>query len=172
MKSSHKLLSLIIGAAVASTIGTAAAQAQASAAGSAIGVIDRDRVVAHYPRAQSAAEELKKLEDRLQKTIEEANKKYEEAKKANKPQAELDSLQKHLQGQIDTEGKSFQARVSGLESELEGAVDTAIKAEAAVKNVNVVLLKQAVLMGGVDLTDGVLKRLVASQAAKVSTPTK
>jgi Skp family chaperone for outer membrane proteins len=169
MKSSQQLLSLIVGVAVTSLVGTAA---QAQTAGHTVGVIDRDKVVASYPRAQSAAEELKRMEDKLQKTIEEANKQYEEAKKANKPQAELDGLQKRLQGTIDSEGKLFQSKVSGLESELEGAVDGAIKAEAAGHHVDVVLLKQAVLLGGVDLTDGVLKRLVSSQAAKASSPTK
>lgn len=172
MTNSQKLLGSIVVAAIVSTLGLSA---QAQTAGHTIGIIDRDRVVANYPRAQSAAEELKRLEDKLQKTIEEANKGYEEAKKATKPQAELDAMQKRLQATIDDEGKRFQARVSGLEAELEGAVDGAIKGEAAARHVDVVMLKQAVLFGGTDITDGVLKRLTGStggQATKVVAPTK
>lgn len=166
MKYSQKLLGVMVGAAIACTAGLAAkAETTPPAGGHSIGVIDRDKVVANYPKAQAAAEELKRLEDKLQKTIEEANKQYEDAKKANKPQAELDAMQKRLQTHIDEEGKTFQGRVSGLENDLEGAVDNAIKAEAAVHHVDVVLLKQAVLFGGVDLTDGVLKRLVATTSA-------
>jgi outer membrane protein len=161
------LLGVIIGVALASSIGMASAQtasAPVSAApvGKVVGIIDRDKVVANYPKAQKAAEELKSLEDKLNHVIDDAQKQYEEAKKANKPQAELDALQKRLQANIDSEGKSFQAKISGLESDLETAVDAAIKAEAAQHHVDVVFLKQAVLFGGVDITEGVLKRLTAT----------
>lgn len=161
MRNSHKLLGVVVGAAFSMNL---AASAQ-TAAPKVVGFIDRDRVVAAFPKAQDAAQELKTLEAKLQKTIEDANKQYDDAKKAKKPQAELDALQKTLQSRIDTEGKMFQSRVSKMETDLEGAVDTAIKAEAANHKVDVVLLKQAVLFGGVDLTDGVVRRLAANPAA-------
>jgi outer membrane protein len=168
MRNSHKLLGVVVGAVFSMNL---AASAQTAPTPKVVGFIDRDRVVAAFPKAQTAAEELKGLEAKLQKTIEDANKQYDEAKKAKKPQAELDSLQKSLQSKIDTEGKMFQSRVSGMETELESAVDGAIKAEAAQHHVDVVLLKQAVLFGGVDLTDGVVRRLTASAGAKTSTST-
>ncbi len=166
MHNSQKLLGVVIGAALSFSV--AANAAETASVPKVVGFIDRDKVVASFPKAQAAAEELKRLEEKLQKVIEEANKQYEDAKKAKKPQQELDSLQKSLQVKIDEEGKRFQARVSSMEGELEGAVDTAIKAEAAGNHVDVVLLKQAVLFGGVDLTSGVVKRLAAAQAAKTS----
>jgi outer membrane protein len=160
---------IMSGIAMASTIGVAQGQNTAPAAAAptnkVVGIIDRDKVVAAYPKAQEAAGELKKMEEKLNKVIEEANRQYEDAKKANKPEAELKSLQAGLQSKIDREGKGFQERISGLEANLEGAVDTAIKAEAAQHHVDVVFLKQAVLFGGVDLTEGVLKRLTAAEAA-------
>jgi Skp family chaperone for outer membrane proteins len=167
MRNSLKALGVVVGAALSMSI---AANAQTAATPKVVGYIDRDKVVASFPEATSAAEELKALEGKLQKTIEEANKQYDDAKKAKKPQAELDTLQKSLQTRIDTEGKMFQSRVSSMESKLEGAVDGAIKAEAATHHVDVVLLKQAVLFGGVDLTEGVVKRLAAQkQSAAPST---
>jgi Skp family chaperone for outer membrane proteins len=166
MRNSHKLLGVVIGAALSMSV---AANAQTATAPKVVGFIDRDKVVASFPKAQTAAEELKNLESKLQQTIETANKSYDEAKKAKKPQAELDTLQKSLQTKIDDEGKRFQARVSAMESELEGAVDSAIKAEAANHHVDVVLLKQAVLFGGVDLTQGVVARLAAAKAAAAAT---
>jgi Skp family chaperone for outer membrane proteins len=172
------LLGVIVGIAMASSIGianaqTATAPVTAAPTGKVVGIIDRDRVVASYPKAQSAAEELKRLEESLNKVIDDANRQYEEAKKAGKPPAELEGMQKRLQAKIDQEGKGFQARISGLEADLEGAVDSAIKAEAAQRHVDVVFLKQAVLFGGVDLTDGVLKRLVsANTASKLPNATK
>lgn len=159
MRFSHKLLGVLVGMAFATSV---AANAQTAPTAKVVGIIDRDKVVAHYPKAQAAAEELKSLEDKLNKVIDAANRQYEEGKKANKPQAELDALQKRLQVNIDQEGKVFQARIASLEAELEAAVDGAIKAEAATNKVDVVFLKQAVLFGGVDLTPGVVKRLTAS----------
>ena len=134
-----------------------------------IGTIDRDKVVQHYPKAQQFAEELKKGEEKVQKLVEGANKQYEDAKKANKPPAELEGLQKRLQVEIDNEVKKLQTTAQQLEGQLEGEMDSAIKAEAASHKVDVVLMKAAVLFGGIDITDGVVKRLAANPAAAPKT---
>jgi Skp family chaperone for outer membrane proteins len=130
-----------------------------------IGVIDRDKVVSGYTKAQQAFDDLKKGEEKVQKLVEGANKQYEDAKKAGKPPAELEGLQKRLQVEIDSEVKKLQGNIQGIENNLEGEIDGAIKAEAASHKVDVVLMKQAVLFGGIDITDGVLKRLSANAAA-------
>lgn len=161
---SHKVVSLIAGCfLVVSTAGPVGAQVTPKML---VGVVDRDKIITSYPKAQTAAEEVKRSEERVQKLIEESNKQYEEAKTAKKPQAELEGLQKRLQGQIDEEVKKVQSRALSLESQLENDIDSAIKAEAATRKVDVVMLKQTVLLGGTDLTEGVVKRLVATNAAK------
>lgn len=134
----------------------------ATATPKVIGVIDRDKVVSGYNKAQAAFDDLKKGEEKVQKLVENANKQYEESKKANKPPAELEGLQKRLQTEIDNEVKKLQNNIGSIENSLEGEIDTAIKAEAASHKVDVVLMKQAVLFGGVDITEGVLKRLAAN----------
>jgi Skp family chaperone for outer membrane proteins len=137
-----------------------------------IGVVDRDKVVTSYPKAQVAAEELKKQEDKVHKLIEESNKQYEESKASHKPPAELEGLQRRLQNQIDEEVRKVQGKAQGLEGQLESEIDTAIKAEASNRKVDTVFMKQAVLLGGTDLTDGVIKRLApvaTSAGAKVQT---
>lgn len=171
MQRSQKLTALVAGAFVCGALTVAPALAQLKS----VGIIDRDRVVGGYQKAQSAADELKRAEEKVQKLVEDANKQYEEAKKANKPPAELEGLQRRLQTAIDTEVKQLQARMQTLEKQLEGEIDTAIKAEAAVRQVDVVLMKQAVLFGGTDITDGVVKRLggaTASAQPKPSAATK
>jgi Skp family chaperone for outer membrane proteins len=133
-----------------------------------IGIVDRDKVVTSYPKAQQAAEDLKKQEDKVHKLIEESNKQYEESKAAHKPPAELEGLQRRLQNQIDDEVKKVQAKAQGLEGQLESEIDTAIKAEASNRKVDAVFMKQAVLMGGTDLTEGVIKRLAPLANASTS----
>lgn len=130
-----------------------------------IGTVDKDKVVTSYPKAQQAADELRKAEDKVHKLIEDSNKQYEDAKNAHKPPAELEGLQRRLQSSIDSEVKTIQGKAQALESQLEQEIDGAIKAEAASRKVDTVLMKQAVLVGGVDLTDGVVKRLNANAAA-------
>jgi Skp family chaperone for outer membrane proteins len=130
-----------------------------------IGVVDKDKVVTGYPQAQHAAEDLKRSEDRVHKLIEDSNKQYEEAKASKKPAAELESLQKRLQTSIDKEVKDIQTKAQGLETQLENDIDGAIKAEAAARKCDAVFVKQAVLVGGTDITDGVVKRLGVAKAA-------
>ncbi|MBS1957192.1 MAG: OmpH family outer membrane protein [Cyanobacteria bacterium SZAS-4] len=130
-----------------------------------IGIVDKDKVVTSYPKAQQAAEQLKKDEEKVHKLIESSNKQYEEAKTAHKPPAELQGLQQRLQGSIDTEVKRIQATAQTLEKDLEKEIDDAIKAEATAAKVDAVFMKQAVLVGGTDLTSGVVKRLASSGAS-------
>lgn len=161
-------LVLLLSTAMTASVG----QVFAQAAHLSIGLVDRDKVVTSYPRAQQAAEELKRQENKVHKLIEDSNKQYEESKAAHKPPAELEGLQKRLQNGIDDEVKKVQARAQVLESQLETEIETAIKAEAANKKVDTVLMKQAVLVGGTDLTDGVIKRLTSVANANGTKATK
>ncbi len=158
MHNSGKFFSLVAGIVLASNV-MIPAFAQTAAKPQVVGTVDRDKVVTSYPKAQQAADELKRSEDKVHRLIEESNKQYEDAKTAKKPPAELEGLQKRLQNQIDNEVKTVQARAQTLETQLENDIDSAIKAEAASKKCDVVILKQAVLVGGTDLTEGVIKRL-------------
>ena len=159
MNNSRKALLLSVSALLSVALVAPALADTAAATPKVIGVIDRDKVVSGYSKAQTAFEDLKKGEEKVQKLVENANKQYEDAKKANKPAAELEPLQKRLQVEIDNEVKKLQTNIGSIENQLENEIDGAIKAEAATHKVDVVLMKQAVLLGGVDITEGVLKRL-------------
>lgn len=136
-----------------------ASQAFAQGAKVSIGTVDRDTVIKSYPKAQQYADELKRSEDKVHKLIEDSNKQYEDAKTAHKSPTELEGLQRRLQTSIDDQVKQIQARAQTLESQLEKDIDSAIKAEAGSQHVDMVLMKQTVLVGGTDLTAGVVKRL-------------
>jgi len=133
--------------------------------GGGIGVVDPDKVVKAYPKAEQLAKDLKSEEDRVHKMIEDGNRQLEKAKTDHKPPAELEGLQRRLQESIDKEVKQVQSRAQSLETQLETDVQNAIKAEAAARKLDIVLLKPVVFMGGIDLTDSVMKRLAASTAA-------
>lgn len=172
MQHSEKVFSLLTGIVLAAGVACPSGAQTAAPKPVVVGIVDRDKVVTGYPKAQQAAEELKRAEEKVHKLIEDSNKQYEEAKNAKKPPAELEGLQRRLQTAIDGEVKQVQARAQTLESQLENEIDSAIKAEAAAHKVDVVILKQAVLMGGVDLTDGVAKRLAGLASSGTRTSTK
>jgi Skp family chaperone for outer membrane proteins len=173
IKSSAILASVIVLAGVA---GEALAQGATTAAApkaSTIGIVDRNKVITSFKKAQSAADELKKAEDSVRGLLESSNKQYEDAKAAKKPAAELEKLQKSLQVQIDAKYKDAQTRAQNLESQLEKDIDKAIKDEAAAQNLDTVLVKDSVLLGGTDITAGVIKRLpTAGGVAEAKTVTK
>ena len=166
-----KIITLLSGLAlVVSTASPAIAQGGAAAvAGQKIGVVDKRKVYDQYPRLKSAADQIKSDEERLHRLIETSNKKFEDAKKAKKPQAELTDLHKQLQGQIDKEFKAFQSKAMNVEKSLEQELDNAIQAEAKSRNLDTVFDSSIVLMGGVDITDGVVQRLASSDAVKSTT---
>ena len=159
---SHRSFSLITSSILA--LGFASQALAQAPRPQTVGVVDKDKVVTSYPKAQQAADDLRKSEERVHKLIEDSNKQYEDAKTAKKPPAELEGLQRRLQTQIDDEVKKIQGKAQSLEGQLEKDIDEAIKAEASSRKVDTVLMKQAVLVGGVDLTDGVVKRLAPGGA--------
>jgi len=160
-------------AVVASVVLAASLAGQAMAQGAKIGIVDRNKVITSFTKAQQAATELKGQEDKVRNLLETSNKKYEEAKAAKKTAAELKALQDNLQKQIDTEYKAAQNRAKTLEDQLESDIDKAIKDEATANSLDTVLIKDSVLLGGTDITAGVIKRLPASaSAATKATTTK
>ena len=162
MQYSQKVFSAVA-VALLSTALTLPVGAQATKM--SIGLVDREKLLSSYGKAEQAAGDFKKSQDRVQKLIEDSQKQYDEAKAAHKPPAELEGLQRRLQTTIDDEMKKLSGKAQTLETQLETDVDSAIKAEAASRHLDTVLIKQAVMLGGVDITDGVLKRLNTATTA-------
>ncbi len=163
MRNSHKLLSIAL---LAATMALPASAQQATTKMS-IGLIDREKLLTSYSKAEAAAKDFKLAQDRVQKIMEDGQKEYDTAKNAHKPPAELEGLKKRLETTVDDEMKKLSAKAQALETQLEADVDAAVKAEATARKIDVVMIKQAVFMGGTDITEGVLKRLTAG--APVST---
>jgi Skp family chaperone for outer membrane proteins len=166
------LASVILAAGFAGKALAQGATAPAAAKSTTIGIVDRQKVITSFAKAQQAAEELKKAEDSVRGMLESSNKQFEDAKAAKKPAAELEALQKKLQLKIDAEYKTAQTRAQTLESQLEKDIDKAIKDEATAHNLDTVLVKDSVLLGGVDITDGVVNRLPKTASAGTKTVTK
>lgn len=162
-------ISLVVSAAAVVGLAT---QAMAQVKPGVVGVVDRDKVMAGYSKYQLAGEDIHRSEERVHKLIEESNKEFEAAKAQKKPDAELQTLMRRLQTSIDEEVKKVQSKAVTLENQLQADLDAAVKAEADARKVDTVFIKQIVMFGGVDLTDGVSKRLGAARADGTQAPKK
>ena len=124
-----------------------------------IGVVELKTVLDKYPKVKDLEANLKAEEDRLHKMIERSNKDFQVAKKAKKSDAELKALQKELQGKIDQEVNNYQKKLIAKDKMLRDELMAAIKAEAKAKNLDTVLEKSVILVGGTDITDAVVQRI-------------
>ena len=131
---------VFIGSVVAlglSQLGTSTA----SAASSSVGVVDYRKVMMSHPDYASASNEM-------QKAMQEAQMRFE-ADNANKSDEEK-AMQ---QAQMELQQKE-QDLISGIQQK----IDDAVKQVAEAKGLSVVIDKSAVVYGGQDITDDVMKK--------------
>ena len=139
----------------------------ASQAFAEIGTVDYEKLIRSYNKAQLFNDDRQIREQELEKMRAEYVKQLREAKtsKPNNPVA-VEQLEKKLEGQLTTrlnETRDWMAtKYKELETEMNGAIESIAKS----KNLDLVLAKQTVLVGGVDITNDVLSRLNAGAPAK------
>lgn len=165
-KTLNKAALVLSAIAIASTTAIEPVQAQDKAMN--IGVVEMQEVLQKHPRIKKLESDLKTEEDRLHKMIERSNKDFQVARKNKKPEAELKTLRKTLQSKIDKEVQTYQQTLIAKEKKLRDELYSAIQAEAKAKNLDTVIKKSAILVGGVDITDGVVKRISSATAKKAS----
>src|SRR5690606_18613273 len=101
------------------------AQAQAPAtAGNAIGYVDTQQIFRDYKTAQEAQTRFRKEAQEYQEELAEDQKKLEEARKANKSEAELNAMQKKFEDDL----KPKKARVEKLDRDLSSTIKKEIEA--------------------------------------------
>lgn len=131
-------------------------------------VIDRDKVVTRYPRAQELAATLKKEEERIHSLISRYNADYEAAK-AKLSAEELQKMQAALQANIDENVRKVQIMTQDMEASLQSVLTAAIRSVAQTHGCDIVLSK-ATNIPGTDITDDTIARLINPSIASTSQP--
>lgn len=108
------------------------------------GVLDGQRVMAESPKIQAIQQELTTKGEELQAQLREDQKTMSSEQFAKKQQETM---------------QEFMLIKKGLESQLEATMDTATSEVAQEKKLNLILYKQGVAQGGIDVTDDVIKKL-------------
>lgn len=125
-----------------------------------IGLIDLDKVVAGYNKAQSVMADIKVKEAELRKMQADFVKQLEENKKNNpKNPIANEQMEKDLSTKLNAKLSEYRDWTATKQKEIDRDLETTIKDVAKSKNIDVVLSKQAVFQGGLDITNDVLGKL-------------
>lgn len=124
-----------------------------------VGYVDTLRVLTSYSGAKNAQGQVQKEVIAYQKAFADRQQKIMAAQKEGKSAAELQKLTE----QYEAELAPLKQKAASLDSKLSGEVkikiEGVIKRIAQARKVDVVVDKAAVLYGGLDLTDDVVKAL-------------
>ena len=147
-KKQVKIISVIIALVfIGSVVALALTQSGgiASAAGnSAVGVVDREQVLTQHPQSAS-------LDEQMRTAITEVQKDFEEKSAGMNDQEKQDYYRQCQQ--------RLQQKQAELLDPIVKSVDEAIQKTAEAKGLSVVIDKVAVIYGGQDITQDVIKRL-------------
>lgn len=126
---------------------------------STVGFVDVQKVFLEYKETQSAQKELQKQEEAFKKEFEESQKKLEKAEKEGKKEEELEDVKKELEKKLTPKRESLLQLNQQLTTRLQKEILVAVEAVSKKVGIDLVLDKQVVITGGVDLTDLVINEL-------------
>jgi outer membrane protein len=124
-----------------------------------VAVIDSNRVLQEYSVAQKMLQDLAKAEADLNKKIAEKKALIEQAKTAKKTETEIQMLAEQMRLEIEPEARKLEDDTNKKSDEIEANIKAAIETVAKEGKYDAVMIKEAVLFGGIDISDEVLKKL-------------
>lgn len=124
-----------------------------------IGYIDVQKVFKEYKETTKAQGELSKQEESFKKEFEESQKKLEKAEKENKSQEELEKMRKELETNLAPKRENLLRLNEQLTGKLQLDIIEAVKKVAKKVGVDIVLDKQVVITGGMDISEMVVTEL-------------
>lgn len=124
-----------------------------------IGFIEVQKVFKAYKETGKAQEKLAKEEATFKKEFEESQKKLEAAKTAKKSQKEIETITKELEEKLAPKREQLMRLNEELTTRLQREIVTSVKSVAKNLGLDIILDKQAVIIGGVDVTDMVINKL-------------
>lgn len=124
-----------------------------------VGTINSNKIIQSYPKSQKLMQDLAKQESDLNKKILEKKATLEKAKSENKTQTELQMMAEQMRLEIEPEAKKLEADSNIRSEEIETSIKLAIETVAKENKFDLILSEEAVLFGGTDVSDLVLKKL-------------
>ena len=124
-----------------------------------IGVIDVQKVFRGYNETAKAQADLSKEEEGFKKDFEDSQKKLSDAEKSGTKKEDLEKMKKEMEEKLMPKRNSLLQLNEQLTTKLQAKILEAVKKVARKVGIDVVLDKQVVINGGMDLTDMVITEL-------------
>jgi len=124
-----------------------------------VAIVDSNRVLQEYSVAQKMLQDLAKAEADLNKKIADKKALIEQAKTTKKTETEIQMLAEQMRLEIEPEARKLEDDTNKKSDEIEANIKAAIEAVAKEGKYDAVMIKEAVLFGGIDVSDEVLKKL-------------
>jgi len=129
------------------------------ASAQSIGYIDVTRVFKEYKETQSAQEELAKKEEKFKEEFEKRQKKLAKAEEDGKSKEEMEKMTKDLEEELEPLRTELLQLNEVLTTRLQKDILNSVEKVAKKVGIDIVLDKQVLIIGGVDLTDMVINEL-------------
>lgn len=136
-----------------------ASLACAQAPASSIGFIDVQKVFKDYKETSKAQKELGKQEEAFKKSFEESQKKLKEAEDKGKSKEELEKMRTDLEQKLAPQRNNLLKLNEELTVRLQKEIVSAVQKVAQKVGIDIVVDKQVIIIGGMDLTDLVISEL-------------
>lgn len=149
----------LVGAVVVCLLCSCGLHVQAKNETIKVGVVDPDKILEQYSKAQVALKELADAETKLKKRVQAKRKQISEAKEQNKTDTEIQMLIEQFKIEIEPEAKRLEAESKSKGEAIEKEIKDAIGNVAKEQKLDVVLIKPAVLYGGTDISSSVVNKL-------------
>ena len=129
------------------------------AEGLKVATVNSSKIIQSYPQAQNLLQDIAKAEADLNKKIQEKRQTLEKAKEQKKTQTELQMLAEQIRLELEPEAKKLEDQSNKKSAEIESKIKSTISEVAKQAKYDLVLVEEAVLYGGTDISDEVLKIL-------------
>jgi len=131
----------------------------ALAQGSTIGYIEVQKIFKEYKETVKAQGELDKKQKEFQDEFEKSQKQLADAQKAGKSDKELDKMKTDLEKKLEPKRAELLQLNQQLATKLQSKIVDASQKVAKKLGLEIVVDKQVIIVGGMDVTDMVLQEL-------------
>ena len=124
-----------------------------------IGYLDMEKLLTSYKDFKKIQADAKKRAETYQTFVGEKQKQLEKARSEKKSASELQKLEAKIEDELKAKQQELLASEGDVQRKIMAKVNEFTKLAAKQYNIDVVLDKRAVYLGGFDLTDFVLEKL-------------
>jgi Skp family chaperone for outer membrane proteins len=125
-----------------------------------IGVVDEERIFNEYSESQKAQKRIASLRSKIQDLLLQLNAEVEKSlQDKSLTDDQKEAKRKEAEQQFVAEKNKAEETADSLRKKIELSVYKAIKEEANMQNLSLILTKESALIGGKEITDDILSKL-------------